>query len=117
MTNELEKQFLKSLVKIDKVVEKCVNVMKDDKAWLLQHFHVDTKVWFIPYTTDTPQLRKGIIKNDFRNNEKFIAYSFDICDDGNWFVGTIENLKITDDELYLINKKLASITTPSTHTI
>lgn len=117
MTNELEKQFLKSIVKIDKIVEKCINVMKSDYACFLQHLPVDAEVWFIPYTTDVPQLKKGIIKSDFRNNEKFIAYGDYTCDDGNWHISTARFLEISNDELYLINKKLASIQTPSTHTI
>lgn len=102
-------KYLKSLVNVDRTVEKCIKIMQSDYSCCLQKLPVDDEIWFIPYTTEIPQLRKGVITFDSMHNTKFIAYDGYTCDDGNWHISTVKNFKISDDELYLINKKLKEI--------
>lgn len=106
MSKDSDDQFLKSLVKIDRIVEKCEKLMRGDYSCCLQRLPIDAEVWFIPYTTDRPQLKRGVIKFDSIRNDKFIAYDGYTCDDGNWHICETRLLKISNDELYLINKKL-----------
>ena len=105
----MENKYLKPLVKVDRLVEKCIKIMQSDYSCCLQKLPTGDEIWFIPYTTDIPQLKKGVIEFDSMNNTKFIAYDGYICDDGNWHLGTVNSFKISNDELYLINKKLKEI--------
>ena len=105
----MENKYLKSLVKVDRLVEKCIKIMQSDYSCCLQKLPTGAEIWFIPYTTDIPQLKKGVIEFDSMNNTKFIAYDGYTCDDGNWHISTINSFKISNDELFLINKKLKEI--------
>lgn len=51
----------------------------------------DDRVFFIPYTTDKPQIREGQIEKDSKG--KFIKYSGGLCDDGEWYICRIQDVR------------------------
>lgn len=51
----------------------------------------DERVFFIPYTTDKPQIREGQIEKDGKG--KFIKYSGGLCDNGEWYICRIQDVR------------------------
>lgn len=51
------------------------------------------QVYFIPYTTDKPLIRVGQIEKD--NKGKFIKYSNGLCDNGEWYICRVKDIKDT----------------------
>lgn len=51
------------------------------------------RVYFIPYTTDKAQIREGQIEKDDKG--KFIKYSNGLCDDGEWYICRIQDIRNT----------------------
>ena len=49
------------------------------------------QVYFIPYTTDKPLIRVGQIEQDSKG--KFIKYSKGLCDNGEWYLCRVEDIK------------------------
>lgn len=49
------------------------------------------RVFFIPYTTDKLQIREGQIEKDGKG--KFIKYSNGLCDNGEWYICRIQDIK------------------------
>lgn len=49
------------------------------------------KVYFIPYTTGKRQIRMGCIDSD--NRGKFIKYAGIFCDNGEWYLCRVEDIK------------------------
>lgn len=49
------------------------------------------QVYFIPYTTDKPQIRVGQIDSD--NKGKFIKYGNGLCDNGEWYICRVKDIK------------------------
>ena len=49
------------------------------------------QVYFIPYTTDKPLIRVGQIEQDSKG--KFIKYSNGLCDNGEWYICRIQDIK------------------------
>ena len=50
------------------------------------------QVYFIPYTTDKPQIRAGQIEKD--NKGKFIIYGNGPCDNGEWYICRVKDVKM-----------------------
>lgn len=48
-------------------------------------------VYFIPYTTDRRRIRMGRI--DFDNTGKFIRYTGGLCDNGEWYICRVKDIK------------------------
>lgn len=51
------------------------------------------QVYFIPYTTDIPQIREGQIDMDCKG--KFIKYAGGRCDDGEWYICCVKDINDT----------------------
>ena len=51
------------------------------------------QVYFIPYTTDKPQIRAGQIEKD--NKGKFIIYGNGLCDNGEWYICRVQDIRNT----------------------
>lgn len=49
------------------------------------------QVYFIPYTTGKRRIRMGRIDSD--NKGKFIKYAVNFCDNGEWYIGRVEDIK------------------------
>lgn len=49
------------------------------------------RVYFIPYTTDKPQIRAGQIEKD--NKGKFIVYGNGLCDNGEWYICRVKDIR------------------------
>ena len=49
------------------------------------HLKEDDKIYFIPYTTDKPQITLGRITEGIAG-EKFIAYGYYLADNGEWYI-------------------------------
>ena len=49
------------------------------------------QVYFIPYTTDKPLIRVGQIEQDSKG--KFIKYSNGLCDNGEWYICRVKDIK------------------------
>ena len=48
-------------------------------------------VYFIPYTTDKMRIRTGRINSD--NKGKFIRYTGSLCDNGEWYLCRVKDIK------------------------
>ena len=51
------------------------------------------RVYFIPYTTDKPQIREGQIDSDTKG--KFIKYKNVLCDNGEWYICRVKDINNT----------------------
>lgn len=51
------------------------------------------RVFFIPYTTDKPQITEGQIEKDGKG--KFIKYGNGLCDNGEWYICRIQDIRDT----------------------
>lgn len=49
------------------------------------------RIYFIPYTTDKPQIKEGQIISD--NKGKFIKYRGGLCDNGEWYICRVKDIK------------------------
>lgn len=49
------------------------------------------RVFFIPYTTDKPQIIEGQIEKDDKG--KFIKYGNGRCDDGEWYICRVQDIR------------------------
>lgn len=48
------------------------------------------QVYFIPYTTDTPNIRKGTVNEDYYG-KRFIVYGTNLCDDGEHYICRVKD--------------------------
>ena len=60
------------------------------------------EVYFIPYTTDAPQIKLGHITKDFTGH-KFIAYGYQWADDGEWYICKKEDIEKTETKIKIFN--------------
>lgn len=49
------------------------------------------RVYFIPYTTGKKRIRMGCINSD--NKGKFIKYAVNFCDNGEWYICRVKDIK------------------------
>ena len=57
---------------------------------LLFDTQLGEQVYFIPYTTDIPKIRKGVINEDYYG-KRFIAYNTNLCDDGEYYICRVKD--------------------------
>lgn len=57
---------------------------------LLFDTQLGEQVYFIPYTTDTPKIRKGTANEDYYG-KRFIVYGIDLCDDGEYYICRVKD--------------------------
>lgn len=69
---------------------------------LPRELKLDDKVYFIPYTTDTPQIKLGHITEDFTGH-RFIAYDYQWADDGEWYICKEEDTKKPETKIKIFN--------------
>jgi len=60
------------------------------------------KVYFIPYTTDVPQIKLGHITEDFTGH-RFIAYDNRWADDGEWYICKEEDIEKPEIKIKIFN--------------
>ncbi len=61
---------------------------------LSNDLQINERIYFIPYTTDKPQIRVGQIDSD--NEGKFIKYAGGYCaDNGEWYICRVKDINNT----------------------
>lgn len=66
------------------------------------HLKEGDGVYFIPYTTDTPQIKLGYITKDFKGH-RFIAYDYKWADDGQWYICEKKDIGKSEIQIKIFN--------------